>query len=97
MKAVSGDFDDDPYTPDNVLVIDKNNIPRYIDGYSITPNTKRLVKITTTQQDKAQLASFDKVDKSIYKKWLKRYLTETQRQSHPYEQWKAIKLAKKPK
>jgi hypothetical protein len=33
----------------------------------------------------------------MYKKWLKRYLTESERLSHPYEKWKAIKLAKKPK
>jgi hypothetical protein len=40
--VMSGDFDTDPNTPDNVLLVDDKKIPRVVDGYSIgTGNRKR--------------------------------------------------------
>jgi hypothetical protein len=98
LRAVSGDFDDDPITPDNVVIVDNQNIPKYIDGYSIIPSTKRISALTTVQTDKAVLKAYSDsdVDTRLYKKWMRQYLTEAERRAHTYDEWKASKIAKKP-
>jgi hypothetical protein len=97
LRAVVGDLDNDPITPDNVLLIDNYNIPKYIDGYSITSGQRRLNTLAVKPVDKARLRAFeDNVDKRLYKKWLRKYLSEAERRAHPYQEWKAEMTVKKP-
>jgi mRNA-degrading endonuclease RelE of RelBE toxin-antitoxin system len=98
LRAVSGDFDDDPITPDNVVIVDNRNIPKYIDGYSIIPSTKRISGLTTAQTDKAVLKAYSdsSVDTRLYKRWMIKYLTEAERRAHTYDEWKASMVTKNP-
>jgi hypothetical protein len=69
-STLSGDYDNDPNTPDNVLILDKGKVPRYIDGYSIgTGERKRAdaILIPRREEIKAQPEQL----KKLYKRYLK--------------------------
>jgi hypothetical protein len=67
----TADLDNDPRTPNNVIVYDSNGIPIYIDGYSIVSGEKR-IKDYYNQEYKLK----PKEKQASYRKYLKKILSD---------------------
>jgi hypothetical protein len=84
------DMDNDPRTPNNMIVYDSNGIPIYIDGYSIVSGEKR-IKDYYNQEYKLK----PKEKQALYRKYLKKILPNDEDDS--YQNWEKYEELDKDK
>jgi hypothetical protein len=88
-----GDLDEDSDTPDNVVIMDKNLVPRVIDGYSLSK--RRPDFLFQRPQYKHQIADFKsqyddahfKIAKSDLRQYYKTHSTESSRAEESFENY----------
>jgi hypothetical protein len=98
-NVVEGDMDFDPDTPDNVVLLDKNKIPRFIDGYSISKRrpdflfqrpeyTGRINEWKGRVKEGQMTEEAFKVSQSDLKQYYKTHSTQQSRDAEAIEEWK---------
>jgi uncharacterized protein YdaT len=98
-EAVAKDYDDDPSTPDNVILFDKYNAPRVIDGYSFSkrrpdflfqkPAYKAAINEARGRLNEGFITEdVFKITQSDLKQYYKTHSTEQSRNEEGLEDWK---------
>jgi hypothetical protein len=87
--GISGDFDNDPLTPDNVVILDKDGVPRVVDGYSIGTGIKRRNTATFLPRK----TEYDSLTSDILKKQYKKYLKSKEGRESNYQDFQGWNAA----
>jgi DNA-binding HxlR family transcriptional regulator len=90
-NVLSGDFDDDVNTPDNVVIVDEQGRRRYIDGYSFTTRRPDVLYVDEVADlnNQVQMGTLDKnvadIKKGDIKKYNKTHVTAQSRADEPID------------